>query len=42
MHKKSKIKGIIKSDLTVSMKEARIERQRVKMLKPQLLLEKKC
>ena len=42
MQKRSKIKGIIKPDLKVSMKEARIERKRVKMLKPQLLSEKKC
>ena len=35
MHKISKTKDTIKSDLTVSMKTARIERQRVKMLKPQ-------
>ena len=41
MHKRSKIKDTIKPDLTVSMKAARIERQRVKMLKPQLLSEKK-
>ena len=34
MHKRTKIKDAIKPDLTVSMKEARIERQRVKMLKP--------
>ena len=36
MHKRSKIKDAIKPDLTLSMKTARIERQRVKMLKPQL------
>ena len=42
MHKRSKIKDTIKPDLTVSIKAARIERQRVKMLKPQLLSEKKC
>ena len=42
MHKRSKIKVTIKPDLTVSMKEARIERQIVKMLKPQLLSENKC
>ena len=41
MHKRSKIRDTIKPDLTVSMKAARIERQRVKMLKPQLLSEKK-
>ena len=41
MHKRSKTKDTIKSDLTVSIKAARIERQRVKMLKPQLLSEKK-
>ena len=41
MHKRSKIEDTIKPDLTVSMKAARIERQRVKMLKPQLLSEKK-
>ena len=41
MHKRSKTKDTIKPDLTVSMKAARIERQRVKMLKPQLLFEKK-
>ena len=41
MHKRSKIKDTIKPDLTVSIKAARIERQRVKMLKPQLLSEKK-
>ena len=41
MHKISKIKYTIKPDLTVSMKAARIERQRVKMLKQQLLSEKK-
>ena len=34
MHKRSKNKDIIKADLTVCMKEVRIERQRVKMLKP--------
>ena len=37
MHKRYKIKDKIKPDLTVSMKVARIERRRVKMLKPQLL-----
>ena len=37
MHKRSKIKDTIKPDLTVSLKAARIERQRVKMLKQQLL-----
>ena len=42
MHKRSRIKDTINPDLTVSMKAARIERQRVKMLKPQLLSEKKC
>ena len=31
----------VKPDLTVSMKAARIERQRVEKLKPQLLFEKK-
>ena len=41
MHKISKIKVTIKPDLTVSMKAARIERQRVKKLIPQLLSEKK-
>ena len=41
MHKRSKVKDTIKPDLTISMKAARIERQRVKMLKPQLLSEKK-
>ena len=41
MHKRSKTKDTIKPDLTVSMKAARIERQRVKILKPQLLSEKK-
>ena len=41
MHKRSKITATIKLDLTVCMKAARIERQRVKMLKPQLLSEKK-
>ena len=41
MHKRSKIKDTIKPDLTVSMKAARLERKRVKMLKPQLLSEKK-
>ena len=41
MHKRSKIEDTIKPDLTVRMKAARIERQRVKMLKPQLLSEKK-
>ena len=41
MHKRSKTKDTIKPDLTVSMKAARIERQRVKMLKSQLLSEKK-
>ena len=34
MHKRSKNKDIIKADLAVCMKEVRIERQRVKMLKP--------
>ena len=42
MHKRSKIKDTVNPDLTVSMKAARIERQRVNMLKPQLLSEKKC
>ena len=41
MHKISKIKDAIKPDLTVSMKAAKIEKQRVKILKPQLLSEKK-
>ena len=41
MQKRSKTKDTIKPDLTVSMKAARIERQRVKMLKPQLLSDKK-
>ena len=41
MHKRSKTKDTIKPDLTVSMKAARIERQRVKMFKPQLISEKK-
>ena len=41
MHKRSKIKDIIKPDLTVSMKAAIIGRQRVKQLKPQLISEKK-
>ena len=41
MYIRSKIKDTIKPDLTVSIKAARIERQRVKMLKPQLLSEKK-
>ena len=42
MHKISKIKDRINLDLTVSMKATRIERQRLKTLKPQLLSEKKC
>ena len=42
MQKRSKIKDTIKPDLAVSMKAARIERQRVKKFKPQLLSEKKC
>ena len=42
MHKRSKIKDTVKPDLAVSMKAARIERQRVKMFKPQLFSEKKC
>ena len=37
MNKRSKIKDTIKPDLKVSLKEAKIERQRVNMLKPQLL-----
>ena len=40
MHKRSKNKATIKLDLTVIMKEARIKRQRVKILKSQLLSEK--
>ena len=40
MHKRSKIKTTIMLDLTVCVKAARIERQRVKMLKPQLLSER--
>ena len=42
MHKRSKIKDAILPDLTVSIKATKIERQRVKMLKPQLLSEKIC
>ena len=42
MHKRSIIKDRINLDLTVSMKATRIERQRLKMLKLQLLSEKKC
>ena len=41
MNKRSKIKDTIKHDLSVSMKAARIERQKAKMLKPQLFSENK-
>ena len=39
LYKRSKNKDTLKPDLTVIIKAARIERQRVKMLKQQLLLE---
>ena len=42
MQKRSKNKDIIKPNLTVSMKADRLEIQRIKMLKSQLLSEKKC
>ena len=41
MNKRSKIKDTIKPDLSVSMKAARIERQKAKMLEPQLFSENK-
>ena len=42
IQKRFKIEDTIKPDQTVSMKAARIKWQRVKILKPQLLCEKKC
>ena len=42
MHKRSKNKDTIILGLSVSMKATRIEKQRIKMLEPQLLSENKC